>query len=194
MNDQIKIRLVQPGDAPALVAIYAPYVLHTAVTFEYEVPTAEEFAGRIRKVLTRFPYLVAEVAGEIAGYAYAAPYGERKAFDWTVETSIYIKEDKKGLGLGRMLYSALEDILKQQNVLNLIARIAYPEPEDEYLTVDSVRFHEHLGYALVGTAHRCGYKFDHWYHMVWMEKHLGPHLSGHPAVIPFSEIRGQLEW
>lgn len=188
------IRTARESDAEALVEIYTPYVLHTAVTYEWEVPTVEEFAGRIRKVLSRFPYLVAELDGEPVGYAYAAAYGERKAFDWTVETSIYIKEDKKGLGLGRMLYDALEDILLRQNVLNLIARVACPEPEDEYLTMDSIRFHEHRGYTLLGMAHRCGYKFDRWYHLAWLEKHLGTHGPGHPPVIPFGEIRGELGW
>lgn len=187
-NHEIIIREAEERDAEALLAIYAPYVKNTAITFEYEVPSLEEFAERIRHTKERYPYLAAEVDGDIVGYAYASRFHGRKAYDWAVETSIYVDRNKKGLGIGRRLYEVLENILAQQNILNLNACIAYPSQEDEYLTRDSVKFHEHLGYRLVGEFDQCGYKFHKWYSMVWMEKHIGPHLENQPEIIGFREI------
>lgn len=175
MSGEVKIRTVIGQDAAELVRIYAPYVLNTAVTFEYDVPTVEEFAERIRRIKLKYPYLAAESDGEILGYAYAGPFKERAAYDRSVETSIYVKDGHKGCGIGRKLYDALEGALKEQGILNLYACIAYPEREDSFLTKDSVAFHEKMGYQTVGRFHRCGYKFGRWYDMVWMEKFIGTH-------------------
>lgn len=184
----LKIRMAQVEDAEKLLQIYAPYVENTAITFEYEVPTVEEFAERISKTLTRYPYLVAQIADEIVGYAYASPFHERKAYDWAIETSIYIRQDMKRKGIGRILHEALEKVLKQQNILNMNACIAYPAEEDEYLTRDSVRFHEKLGYRMVGRFYKCGYKFNRWYDMVWMEKLIGEHVEQQSEVIEIDKI------
>ena len=117
----VEIRVAQIEDAKALVDIYSYYVEHTAVTFEYEVPSIKEFQRRISHVLEQYPYLVAVLNGEIVGYAYASQFHERPACRWVVETSIYIHKDKKGLGIGKLLYKTLEDILKKQNILNVEA-------------------------------------------------------------------------
>lgn len=186
---EICIRVARESDAPELLAIYAPYVEKTAITFEYDVPSAEEFAGRIRHTLEKYPYLVAECGGELIGYAYASPFKTRAAYDWAVETSIYVKRDRKHSGVGRKLYEALESALRAQRILNVNACIACPEIDDEYLTKDSVDFHAHLGYRMVGQFHQCGYKFGRWYHMVWMEKFIGEHEENQPPVIPFPEVR-----
>lgn len=186
------IRAVTPEDAPALLKIYAPYVTDTAITFEYEVPGAEEFADRIRRVLERYPYLAAEEDGAILGYAYAGPFHPRRAYDWAVETSIYVDRSLRRRGVGRVLYDALEKALAAQNILNLNACIAWPAAEDPYLTRDSEAFHRRLGYRLVGTFHQCGYKFGRWYDMIWMEKHIGPHVANRPEVRPFSRVREEL--
>ena len=174
----LKIRMATTADAEALLSIYAPYVKNTAISYEYDVPTLGEFTRRINKTLKTYPYLVAEYQDEIVGYAYASRLHERKAYDWAVETSIYVRQDLRGLHIGKRLYDVLEEILKLQNVLNLNACIAYPEAEDEYLTRNSVQFHEHLGYRMIGRFHQCAYKFGRWYDMVWMEKSMGEH----PAV------------
>lgn len=181
---ELIIRMAAPSDAEALLAIYAPYVEHTAVSFEYDVPSPEVFAERIRSTLERYPYLVAQRGGEIAGYAYTGPFRTRKAYSWGAETSIYVRQDLRGQGVGGRLYGALEAVSKRQNILNLNACIAFPEEADEYLTQDSVRFHAHLGYRTVGTFRRCGYKFGRWYDMVWMEKLIGDHPADPPEVIP----------
>ncbi len=185
MEKDCKIRVAVPEDAEALLRIYAPYVEKTAITFEYDVPTAREFAGRIEKTLKRYPYLVAEEDGEILGYACAHAFHERAAYDWAVETTVYVAENAKRRGLGKRLYGALEQALAVQNILNLNACIAYPAGEDPYLTRDSVEFHQRLGYRVVGRFSQCGYKFDRWYDMVWMEKHIGIHTAAQPAVKPF---------
>ena len=189
----LKIRPAVPADASALLEIYVPYVEKTAITFEYEIPAAEEFACRIRKVLTRHPYLTAEADGKLLGYAYAGPFKDRAAYDWAVETTVYVRENMKRLGVGRALYGALENALRAQGILNLNACIAYPEREDEYLTRNSVQFHEKLGFHMVGQFHKCGSKFGRWYDMVWMEKLLGPHPDNPAAVRSFEEIRDAID-
>ena len=173
----LRIRTARLSDAPALLKIYAPYVEKTAITFECTVPDIEEFAARMRATLRRYPYMVAERGGEIVGYAYAGPLGSRAAYDWAVETSIYVDQNKKRMGIGKKLHEALEEELRNRGFLNMNACIAYPPKEDEHLDKNSVEFHTHMGYRLVGEFHKCGYKFNHWYNMVWMEKLIGEHLT-----------------
>ena len=162
------------------------YVERTAVTFEYEVPSLEEFRERIRKTEEKYPWIVAEKDGKLLGYAYAGPFHARPAYDWAVETSIYVRQDCRGQGIGKKLYEALEQVLKGQHILNANACIAWPKQEDEYLTKDSEAFHRRLGYRLAGEFRQCGYKFGRWYNMIWMEKHLGPHPACPAAVEPFA--------
>ena len=176
-NTFITIRTATLSDAQALLNIYSPYVEHTAITFEYDVPSVEEFASRIKNTLQKYPYLVAEKNGRLLGYAYASPFHERPAYDWAVETSIFVDQNIKHQGIGRRLHDALEDALRSQGILNMNACIAYPPEEDEYLDKNSVEFHTHMGYRLVGEFYKCGYKFHRWYNMVWMEKLIGNHLS-----------------
>ena len=109
---EMMIRIAKEEDAEALLAIYAPYIEHTVITYEYDVPTVEEFRGRIRRVLERYPYLVAELNGKICGYAYASAFHDRPACGWNVETSIYVDQNKKGIGIGTALYDKLEKILR----------------------------------------------------------------------------------
>lgn len=183
--EQFRIRSARVEDAADLLAIYAPYVEHTAITFEYEVPSVEEFAARIEKITERYPYLVAEREdGTLAGYAYAGGFHTRAAYAWAVETTIYLAMDAKGQGLGRMLYTTLEDILRRQNIINAYACVAYPRGADRHLTDASVRFHEAMGYRMAGRMHECGYKFDTWYDMVYMEKMLGEHKTPQPVKKP----------
>lgn len=187
--EDVFIRIATAEDASALLQIYAPYVKNTAITFEYNVPSEDEFRRRIECVLNRYPYLVAEIDGEIVGYAYATAFHERPAYGWGVETSIYVKQDMKKRGIGKALYMELERLLTLQNILNLNACIAYPETEDEYLTKNSVSFHQHLGYRLVGEFYKCGFKFNRWYNVVWMEKHIGVHSDNPLKVKSFNEIK-----
>ena len=192
MKSDIKLRVATVDDAAELLKIYAPYVTDTAITFEYDVPTLDDFKGRIAHTLEKYPYFVAEMNGEIVGYAYASAFHPRAAYSWTAESSIYVRRDMKRMGLGRTLYDALETALKAQGVLNLNACIACPDVDDEYLTHNSIDFHTHLGYSIVGEFHNCGYKFGRWCNMVWMEKMLNEHMSKQPPIKPFNEVRAEL--
>ena len=187
-KEELRIRRATLADAEEILAIYAPYVEGTVITFEYLVPTVEEFRERIAHTLQKYPYLVAERDGEILGYAYTGAFKERAAYDWGVETTIYVKMDCKRGGIGKKLYTALEKVSAAQHILNLNACIGYPVVEDEYLTQDSAHFHEHLGYRLVGEFRQCGYKFGRWYDMIWMEKMIGEHTAEPEAVILFPEL------
>lgn len=197
--EDLRIRPATSEDASALLAIYAPYVRDTAITFEYEVPSREEFSARIERTLERYPYLVAERGNTPVGYAYASPFKSRAAYDWSVETSIYVEKGARRGGVGAMLHAALESSLRAMGIVNMCACITVPaagEPDDERANRNSMRFHERMGYRLVGEFQKSGYKFERWYDMVWMEKHLGEHLDavrgGQPPVRPFVEVRAQL--
>lgn len=187
-NMNLKIRTATLEDAKALLDIYAPYVEKTAITFEYDVPPLYEFKERIEQTLKTYPYLVAVLGEEIVGYAYAGVYKGRAAYDWSCEVSVYVKEDCKRMGIGVALYSALEAALRLQGILNLYACISYPTTEDEYLTMDSIHFHEKMGYVINGHFHSCGYKFQRWYDMVWMEKWIGEHKTIQEEIKPYHEI------
>lgn len=164
------IRDARPEDMERLREIYAYYVLHTAVTFDYDVPTAKSFAERMKVIMAAYPYLVAEENDVVLGYAYAGPFVGRAAYRHSCETTIYVDHEKRRQGCGRALYNTLEARLKAMDIRNLYACIGDPIREDEYLTRDSELFHQRLGYTKVGEFHQCGYKFGRWYNMIWMEK------------------------
>jgi phosphinothricin acetyltransferase len=191
MKKTITIKTAAPTDAAELLKIYQPYVEKTAISFEYETPSVEEFERRIRETLARYPYFVAKTGEELVGYAYASTFKGRPAYDWSVETTIYIREDSRGQGIGRRLYEALENALRKQNILNVNACIAVTDTDDPYVTNASMHFHEHMGYRLVGRFHQSGYKFHRWYDMIWMEKMLGEHTQDAAQPIPFCEFVGQ---
>ncbi len=182
--ETVTIRDADVKDAERMLEIYAYYVKNTAITFEYEVPTLDEFQKRIENTLTRYPYLVIEKDGVIQGYAYAGPFIGRAAYDWSCEMTIYLDHTSQKCGLGRKIYEALEDKLREMGILNLYACIGYPEHEDEYLNKNSADFHAHLGFRQVGEFHKCGYKFGRWYHMIWTEKVIGEHCAEPRLVMP----------
>ena len=161
----IEIRNVQVEDAANLVAIYAPYVEKTAITFETQVPTVEDFENRIKKTMKKFPYLVAIEEGQIVGYAYASTYYARAAYDWTVELSVYVQKEARGKGVGTLLYTALEEELTARGFKNFLACIALPNPA-------SIALHERRGYEQVAHFKKVGYKFGTWHDIVWLQKSL----------------------
>ena len=185
-----RFRIAVPDDAPALLAIYAPYVEKTAISFEYEVPSVEEFRSRMETISQRYPYLVAEdEAGQILGYAYTHTFIAREAYDRCAETTIYLALDARRHGLGKRLYRAIEDLSRAQGIYNLYACIGEPQgADDEYLTDNSIRFHEHLGFRRIGVFTRSGYKFGRWYNMSWAEKLLCDAPAHPEPVIPFPQL------
>lgn len=179
--EKLEIRIAKKEDASRLLEIYAPYVKTTPITFEYEVPSLEEFQTRIETISESYPYLVAVVEGEIAGYAYATAFKSRAAYQWAVETSIYLDGNFHGKGIARALYEKLEAILKRQNIYTLSACITYPNNQ-------SISFHEKSGYLTVAHFHKCGFKLGQWRDVVWMEKTLQDHPAIPEPMIPFSDI------
>lgn len=175
--DEIRICMASGDDAAELLAIYRPYVEETAITFEYAVPTVEEFRGRICHTLERFPYLKAVLDGQTAGYAYVSPFRTRAAYQWSVETSIYVRQDCRGRGVGTALYQTLEDILRRQGIRNLYAGITDPNPASQAL-------HHAFGYRTVARYSACGYKLDRWHDVIWMEKFLVKDDTAPQPVIP----------
>ena len=159
------IRIATEADVPAILSVYAPYILTSTATFEYEVPSEAEFLRRFQTITSRFPWLVWEEDGEILGYAYAsAPY-ERAAFAWCAEPSVYLRPQARGRGIAAALYTALEDILRIQGYQVLYALIT---AENEA----SLRFHEKQGYVRSVCFDSCGFKFGRWLGLIWMEKRL----------------------
>ena len=189
----LTLRFASPTDAEALVAIYAPYIQKTAITYEYEVPSPAEFAERIRTYSAKYPYLVAELDGTPVGYAYACPLGSRPAFDWSVEAAIYIREDCKGMGIGKALYQKLEATLKTMGIRSMTAAVATVEHEDPYLTNASLAFHLRMGFVPVGTFHHAGCKFGRWYDLTWLEKQIGEYEDDPPHPKSIEEVRKQLK-
>ena len=175
------LRIAVREDVPAMLAIYAPYVLETTVTFEYTVPTPAEFAGRFGEVTERFPWLVYEEAGEILGYAYASAPFVRAAYRWCAEPSIYLRKDARGRGVGRKLYTALEKILTFQGF-----QISYALVTQE--NEASLRFHRSFGYETAAVFHSCGFKFGRWLDLNWMEKRFTPVEIPSAPPIPWAEI------
>lgn len=163
---EYKIRMAQEKDIGAMLAIYAPYVTETAVTFEYEVPSRQEFLNRLQNVTSFYPWLVCETEGVVLGYAYACRFHERKAYQWAAELSIYLFDAAHRRGIGRRLYETLFSILKAQGIYILYAHITYPNEK-------SISFHEAMGFQKNAEFPKTGYKLGIWRGTVFMEKRLG---------------------
>jgi L-amino acid N-acyltransferase YncA len=177
------VRIASPGDAGDMVDIYAPFIRETAVTFENEVPSVEDFAARVAEILERFPWLACEDGGRVIGYAYACPHRARHAYRWSVETSIYVAEGRRKSGVGRALYGALLEILGVQGLCNAYAGITLPNAE-------SAAFHESFGFRWIGTFPAVGYKQGAWRDVGWWHLRLGEGSSEPPEPRSFPEIRG----
>ena len=159
------IRIATEKDVPEILDIYAPYVLTSTATFEYDVPCRREFLQRFDTITAQFPWLVWEEDGRILGYAYASPPYTRAAYSWCAEPSIYLRPEAKGRGIGQKLYRALEWILDKQGYQVLYALITEENRE-------SVRFHEKMGYLHRAQFPDCGFKHGRWLGLFWMEKRL----------------------
>lgn len=152
----VTLRLAQPVDAAAMLAIYTPYVQNTTVSWEYEPPALAEFAARLaEKQAAGFPWLVAEAHGEILGYAYAGRFAARKGYDWTVEPTIYLAETARGRGVGKRLYTALLTLLRMQGYCTAVALVTHPNPGSEV-------FHKAMGFAQAACLEHMGYKQGKW--------------------------------
>ena len=159
------IRIAVEADVPAILSIYASYVTETTITFEYDVPTQEEFFRRFREITAEFPWLVWEEGGTILGYAYACRPFARTAYRWCAEASVYLHPDARRRGIGTALYEALEDRLRRQGFQVVYALVTSANAA-------SLAFHRHLGYTPCAQFSRCGFKHGTWYSVTWLEKQL----------------------
>lgn len=174
-----KIRLARSTDAAGILAIYAPYIANTSFTFETEIPTESEFANRIASYLASWPWLVCEVDGQVAGYAYASRYRERVAYQWSAECSVYVQDDHHRSGIARALYTALFSILKLQGYRNVYAVINLPNER-------SVAFHESMGFRWFATYEQVGYKLGQWKNVGWWRLIINEFEQEPAPVISFS--------
>ena len=173
------LRLVQEQDIPAILEIYRPYVQETNISFEYEVPSLEEFSQRVRSIAADYPYLICEEAGTILAYAYAHRQMERAAYQWNAELSVYVDRAHRRQGLGRALYQALMELLPLQNVRTVYGIVTSPNPGSEGL-------HQSFGFHQAGLHHNTGYKGGTWLDTIWFEKQIGDY---DPSPAPLRSIR-----
>ena len=177
----LTFRLAQEKDAPELLQIYAPYVEKTTFSFECEVPSREEFAGRIKAIGGFYPYLIAEEEGKILGYAYAHRFAERKAYDWSAEVTVYVEKERRQNGVGRKLYEKLLDLLRLQHIVTAYAAVTSSNTA-------SIRFHEKLGFKVAGTYPETGYKFNQWLGLTWLDLKLVTPPDRPLPICPLKEV------
>ena len=180
------IRAAEKADVPAMLAIYAPYVLETTVTFEYAVPTLLEFEDRFSAVTEKLPWLVWEEKGAVLGYAYASLPFTRAAYAWCAEPSIYLRSDARGRGIGKRLYAALEAILLE---LGYVVSYAIITGEN----APSLAFHYALGYRKCGELVNSGQKFGRWLDVYWLEKRLNSVETPRNSPIPWKEFSKNIQ-
>lgn len=178
----MKIRTATSDDAAAVAAIYGPIVQHTTISFETEPPDAAEMRSRIEKTLPALPWLVAEDSeGAVCGYAYASKHRERAAYQWSVDTTVYVREDARGQGVGRALYEKLLPLLAELGYFQAFAGVALPN-------AGSVGLHEAVGFEPLGVYRNVGFKNGEWRDVGWWQKSLRP-LDTPSALQAFSAPR-----
>jgi L-amino acid N-acyltransferase YncA len=177
----MRARLANAADGAACAAIYAPYVAETAISFETVPPTADEMAARIARTTERTPWVVVEVDGAVRAYAYGTRHRDRAAYDWTVETTVYVHREFGRRGLGRLAMGAVVEVLRLQGAHLLVAGITLPNP-------GSVRLHESLGYVPIGEFEAIGWKFGAWHGVSWYALELGPREAEPTPLVPVPEL------
>ena len=183
----IHIRLATANDGEAVAAIYRPVVADTAISFETTPPDREEMIRRIAETLPSYPWLVCDVDGRTAGYAYAARHRVRGAYQWSVDTSVYIAEDQRRRQIGRGLYTSLFAILTAQGYFNAFAGIALPNPA-------SVALHEAMGFEPIGVYRRVGYKLERWHDVGWWQLTLKQHEESPDVPLDIATLAGRPDW
>ncbi len=172
-----EIRQATPGDAAAVAAIYAPIVEQTFISFEETAPDEAEMRERIARIGAGYPYLIAQYAGSVCGYAYGSQHRSRAAYRWSVDTSVYVAENFRGKGAGKALYAELLKQLTGRGFYNAFAGIGLPNDA-------SVALHEFFGFELVGIYRNVGFKFGKWHDTAWWQRQLRP-----PDSVPAQIIR-----
>jgi phosphinothricin acetyltransferase len=182
----IDIRLARIDDAADILAIYAPYCESSTVTFETVAPTRAEMAGRIARVVESYPWIVAEVDGQILGYVYGTRFRERAAYRWTAEAAVYVALNHQRRGLARALYTSLFSILRHQGYSKVIAGVTLPNAA-------SVQLHEKMGFQKVGHFPGVGFKSADWLDVGWWQLSLAEQQDRPPDPRPFPSVRNDAE-
>ena len=178
------IRLAERRDVAGILEIYSPFILNTSVTFEEIVPDEDSLWERIQGIMAELPYLVCEIEGRIAGYAYASGYRSRASYRWAKEVSVYIHPDFYRKRIAEALYTSLNEIVRYQGIADLMAIITMPNES-------SVAFHEHCGYRKCGEFANVGYKLSQWQNVGWFELFLQDETQApRDRILPLNEITG----
>jgi phosphinothricin acetyltransferase len=178
----LKIRLATRIDCIEILKIYQYYVLNTAITFEYDVPSLEEIENRMKSIQSKYPYLVAEENNQLVGYAYANDFRHKSAYQWSPESTIYIHKDFHRNGIGKALYIKLFEALKKQGFYNVFGGVSLPNEA-------SVKLHQRLGFKEIGVYENIGYKFGKWHSTKWFQLVLNKHETNPSPPKNISEIK-----
>jgi phosphinothricin acetyltransferase len=181
-----RVRIASPDDGAACAAVYAPYVIDTAVSFELVPPDATEMAARIARTIARTPWIVVEVGEVVRAYAYGTRHRERSAYDWTVETTVYVDRAFTRMGLGRIAMSAVLAVLRLQGAHLAVAGVTPPNP-------GSVGLHEALGFTRIGLFEGIGWKHGRWHGVEWFGLELGPRGTDPAPLVPLPQLAGTPE-
>lgn len=181
MNNNYSIRLITENDAQAVLSIYEPYVLNTIISFEYEVPTLDEYLQRIKTNTEDYPWLVCLHENKIVGYAYASKHRYRTAYQWSPESTVYLSPEVHRKGIARILYETLFALLRLQGHFNVYAGVGLPNDK-------SVGFHRALGFEEIGIFKKVGYKLGNWHDTHWFQLALREHALNPSAPKKLNEI------
>ena len=176
-----RISLASEEDVPAMLAVYRPYVEGTPITFETEVPSEAEFAGRLRKVSERFAWLKCEMDGELAGYAYASLPFARAAYQWDAELSVYLDKRFWGRGIASAFYRCLLTLLTCQGYRNVYGIITLSNQS-------SIALHETFGFVSNGILRAAGYKLGEWHDVIFLQKRIGEEQNPPSKPLPFAAL------
>ena len=182
-----RIRLAEAADAEAMTAIYRPVVESPSISFETVAPDRDEMARRLADTMLSHPWLVCDVGGRVAGYAYATKHRVRAAYQWSVDTSVYVDAASRRSGVGRGLYQSLFAILAAQGFFNAFAGIALPNAA-------SVALHEAVGFEPLGVYRRVGFKLGGWHDVGWWQLALRAHAASPDAPLPLAAVQGRADW
>ena len=181
MNTLFNIRLAEPRDYAGMLAVYTPYVVETAITFEYDVPSLSEFAERISKITSHYPCLVCEAKDQIVGYTYGSVHRVKTAYQWSTESTIYIDKEFHGKGVARVLYDALLSVLELQGFVNVYAGVTVPNEKSE-------KFHAAMGFAEIALFDKIGYKLGNWHNLKFYEMYLREHPANPVPPVPITAV------
>ena len=184
---RIEIRMARKQDVPGILDIYRPFILDTAITFEEEVPSADEMWQRIQSIQNDHPFLVCIIDKQVAGYAYYSPYRSRASYRWAKEISVYINENFYKLGIARALYSTLLDIAREQGLFTMLAIITIPN-------MPSIHFHEKMGFVKCAEYKNIGFKLGHWQNVGWWQLELFGEDRIPGDIVPFKDVVSSEEY